>query len=262
MVRAQDVHALLRSFAIAPNDKVTVHSSLRAVGPIENGADGLIDAFCSYLTEGLLLIPTHTWRDFSKGFFDVKKSEPCLGVLSKVAAFHPDAVRSLHPSHSLAGFGPGAAQYLAGEELCTTPVPPTSALGRLYEERGKILLIGVDHKSNTFLHSAEERLGVPNRISSESFVFDIKAADGRMLKSGKLHPFHSDRIPRGASEYFPNYAKPLEECGAVTRGWLGNAEVLCCDAYKTVEVLRVLWRNAQYDLCSCQCEIPEDYYRN
>jgi aminoglycoside 3-N-acetyltransferase len=261
MVSTRDVHSLLRDFGIAPDDKVTVHSSLRAVGPIENGADGLIDALCAYLREGLLLIPTHTWRDFSRLSYDVKESVPCLGVLSRVAACRPDAVRSLHPTHSLAGFGRTAAEYLAGEERCTTITPPTSALGRLYEERGKILLIGVDHRSNTFLHSAEERLRVPNRISSESFVFSIRTADGNILKSAGLHPFHSEGIPRGASEYFSNYAKPLEECGAVTRGTLGDAEVLCCDAFRTVEVLRMLWGAAEYDLCSCEREIPERYYR-
>ena len=44
-----------------PYDKVIVHASLRSVGPVENGADGLIDAMCSYLDKGLLIIPTHTW---------------------------------------------------------------------------------------------------------------------------------------------------------------------------------------------------------
>ena len=261
MVSEKDVHEALKSLGIAPNDTVTVHSSLRSVGSIEGGADGLIDAFCSYLTDGLLLIPTHTWRDFSKRRFDVKNSEPCLGVLSHVAAHRPDAVRSLHPTHSMVGFGRRAEEYLAGEERCATPTPPHSALGRLYGVRGKILLIGVGHECNTFLHAAEEMLKVPNRISPEGFVLEIHTSDGRTLKSPAFHPFHSEGIPRGASEYFPNYKKPLEECGAVIYGSLGGALVYCCDAYRTVETLRMLWDAAEYDLCSSAREIPTRYYR-
>lgn len=261
MVTENDVHAMLAGFGIAPDDKVAVHSALRAVGEIENGADGLIDAFCNYLTEGLLLIPTHTWRSFSSLYYDVKESEPCLGVLSKVAAKRPDGVRSLHPSHSVTAFGKGAEKYVAGEEHSTTVTPPSSALGRLYEERGKILLIGVNHTRNTYLHTVEERLGVKNRLHPEGFVFTIKTAEGKTLTTPPIHPFYSEGIPQGASEFFENYKMPLEECGAVTYGQLGHATVYCCDAVKTFEVLKTLWENAEYDLCASDREIPTHYYR-
>ena len=260
VVTKHDVRVMLEAFGIAPNDKVTVHSALRAIGPIENGADGLIDAFCEYLSEGILLIPTHTWKDFSSLYYDVKESEPCLGALSRVAAHRSDAVRSLHPSHSVAAFGKGAAEYVAGEELATTVTPPSSAVGRLYEEHGKILLIGVNHTRNTYLHTVEERLGVPNRTHPEGFTFTVKTADGRLLTTPPIHPFYSEGIAGGASAYFENYKKPLEACGAVTYGRLGNATVYCCDAVKTFEVLKMLWNAAEYDLCSSAREIPTQYY--
>lgn len=262
MVTAKDIHALLRGLGITSCDKVAVHSALRAVGPIEKGADGLIDAFCSYLTDGLLLIPTHTWRSFSSLYYDVKASEPCLGILSYIAAFRPDGVRSLHPSHSVAAFGKGAAAYVAGEETSVTVTPPTSAIGRLYEEKGKILLIGVNHTRNTYLHTVEERLGVKNRLHPEGFVFTIKNEQGETITSPPIHPFYSEGIPGGASEYFENYKKPLEECGAVTYGQLGNATVYCCDAAKTFDVLKMLWEKAEYDLCASHREIPAEYYKS
>ena len=262
MVTAKDIHALLRGLGITSCDKVAVHSALRAVGPIEKGADGLIDAFFSYLTDGLLLIPTHTWRSFSSLYYDVKASEPCLGILSYIAAFRPDGVRSLHPSHSVAAFGKGAAAYVAGEENSVTVTPPTSAIGRLYEEKGKILLIGVNHTRNTYLHTVEERLGVKNRLHPEGFVFTIKNEQGETITSPPIHPFYSEGIPGGASEYFENYKKPLEECGAVTYGQLGNATVYCCDAAKTFDVLKMLWEKAEYDLCASHREIPAEYYKS
>ena len=98
--------------------KVTIHCSLRAVGEIENGADGLIDGFCQYLTDGLFIVPTHTWANVDKEHphYDVRNTEPSIGALSKVAAFRSDGVRSLHPTHSVTVFGKGAADYVKGEE--------------------------------------------------------------------------------------------------------------------------------------------------
>ena len=43
----------LAGMGILPTDTVLIHTSLKAVGPVENGPDGFIDAFCEYLSEGL-----------------------------------------------------------------------------------------------------------------------------------------------------------------------------------------------------------------
>lgn len=61
MVTREDIFQMMQSFDIRPDAAVTIHASLRSPGPIEGGADGLIDALRDYLSEGLLLIPTHTW---------------------------------------------------------------------------------------------------------------------------------------------------------------------------------------------------------
>ena len=261
MVTKGDVFRLLEELGIGRGDKITVHSSLRAIGPIENGADGLIDAFCEYLQDGLLLIPTHTWDGFVQRLtFDVRTQEPCLGALSKVAAFRPDAVRSIHPTHSVAAFGKTAAEYVRGEERCATPTPVHSCLSRLYEENGKILLLGVGMESNTYLHAVEERIGVPNRIWDQLFVVKLTDADGNTFDSPPFTGFFTEGVPEGASEHFGNYEKPLRRCGALTYNVLGNAKVVCCDARKTVDVLTTLWKHADYDLCAGDREIPESYY--
>ena len=61
MITKQDILNFLEGAGIKPDDIVTIHCSLRAIGTIENGADGLIDAFCEYLHDGLFIVPTHTW---------------------------------------------------------------------------------------------------------------------------------------------------------------------------------------------------------
>ena len=45
MFTKEELKAQILAMGILPTDTVLVHSSLRAIGPTENGADGIIDAF-------------------------------------------------------------------------------------------------------------------------------------------------------------------------------------------------------------------------
>ena len=262
MVTKQDVFKCLEALGIKKNDKVTVHSSLKSIGEIENGADGLLDAFCEYLSDGLLMIPSHTWDNIAETqFFDVNSTPACTGALSRVATKRKGGIRSLHPTHSVVIFGKGGKEFIEGEEFCSSPTPVSCCLSRLYEEGGKILLIGVGHDRNTFLHSVDERLKIPNRLSTDTLSITIKDYDGNLIKSPDFHWYHTDGVPEGVSEFFPNYEKALYYCGATNYSTLGNAKVCCCDAIKTVEVIKMLWEKADYDLCASDREIPENYYK-
>ena len=263
MITKTDIHALLRENGIRPDDKVTVHASLRSTGGIENGADGLIDGIVSYLANGLLLIPTHTWEEVGRDhpFYDVKKSVPCIGTLAKVAAFRKDGVRSLHPTHSVTAFGKNAAEYVKGDEKCASPAPVGSALSRLYEEHGKVLLIGVGHERNTYLHSVDERLGIPDRLKEDTFVMTIKDYDGNEIQSPPFHTHFTAASAECVSEYYPNYKAAFEYTGAVSYAKLGDALVYICDCVKMTETVKRLWERADHDLCIRTEPVPEEYYR-
>ena len=263
MITRHDVFKLLEDFGIRHDDVVTVHSSLREVGPIEGGADGLLDALTAYLSDGLLLIPTHTWANVNAAnpHFDVRSTVPCIGTLAKVAAFRKDAVRSLHPTHSMAVFGKGTLEYIRGEENATTPAPVGGALSRMYELNGKVLLIGVGHERNTYLHSIDERVDQPNRIAKDGFAVEITDWDGNKFHTSDFHPHKTEGISCGLSEYYRNYKQPLDAAGAVQYGWLGNAYVYCCDCRKTTDtVLRILSR-ADRDVCIGLQDIPQAWYQ-
>ena len=100
MVTMQDVHTLLHEFGIQSSDTVLMHTSMRSTGGVEGGCDGLIDMFKAYLTDGLFIVPSHTWDRVGKDnpVFDVRDTMPCTGALSAVAVMRPDGVRSLHPT--------------------------------------------------------------------------------------------------------------------------------------------------------------------
>lgn len=262
MITKQDVFDFLAGQGVRHDDVLTIHASLRAAGPIEGGADGLIDALKEYLCDGLLLIPTHAWAVVNKAnpVFDVRTTVPNIGTLARVAAFRPDAVRSLHPTHSLAVFGKGAKEFIRGEEKSATPAPMGGCLSRLYELGGKILLLGVGHERNTYLHAVDERMDLPNRLRPEGFTVTITDWDGNTLTSPEFHPHFVEGIPVGCSEYYPNYKRALEACGAVTYGTLGSALVYCCDARKMTDAVMHLWRMADCDLCLGKVDIPKAWY--
>lgn len=263
MVTEKDIFKILSECNIKKTDKVTMHCSLRAIGQIEGGADGLIDAMKSYLSEGLFLVPTHTWANVNREnpIFDVSSSIPCIGTLPKIAAFRSDGIRSLHPTHSLTVFGKGAAEYVKGEEKSATPAPLGGALSRLYEENGKILLIGVGQERNTYLHAVDERLNISNRLSPDGFVIKITDSDGKETFSPPFHCHKAVGSPDISMQY-PNYEKAFEYHGAITYTRLGNATVRCCDARKITNVVRLLWQKTDHDLCINIEEIPREYYEN
>lgn len=262
MITRNDVFRLFESFGIRRDDVVTVHASLREIGPIEGGADGLIDAMKDCLCDGLLLIPTHTWANVNAAnpHYDVRTTVPCIGTLAKVAAFRRDGVRSLHPTHSMAGFGKRAREYLRGEEYASTPAPLGGALSRLYEENGKVLLIGVGHERNTYLHAVDERINRPNRLAPTGFAVTLTDEWGNIRRNPDFHPHRTEGIRCGLSEYYRNYKHALDATGAVQYGWLGNALVYGCDCRKMTDTVMRIWAHADRDVCIGIQDIPEEWY--
>ena len=250
----------IRAMGILPTDTVIIHRSLRAVGATENGADGLINAFTQVLTKGLLLIPTHTWAVVGQHqpMYDVRTTVPNIGVLPRVAAFRPDGIRSLHPTHSVAAFGKHAAEYIAGEEKAGSPAPPGGVMHRLASVDAKILLVGVGHDCNTFIHSLDEESQIPDRLYPESYEITILDHAGNEYTTQFRH--HRCSKHPDVSENYPNFESALIATGAQHTGKLGNADVRIVDAAKCRDtVLRILSR-ADQDPEIQPLEIPESWY--
>ena len=265
MTTKQDILRFLADMGIARDDTVTIHAALRKVGPIEGGADGLIDALTEHLRDGLLLVPTHTWAvtDKDHPYFDVRSTVPNIGTLARVAAQRKDGIRSLHPTHSMAVFGKNARAYIEGEEKSATPAPMGGALSRLYDVGGKVILLGVGHERNTYLHAVDERIGMTNRLAEKPFVVTITDWDGNTMQSPAFYRHEVHGLPAhvsGCSEYYPNYKKAFEVAGAVQYGQLGNALVYVCDVRKMTDMMMKIWARADRDMCVCDMEIPESWY--
>lgn len=262
MVTKTDILKFLKNANIKHNDTVLIHTSLKAIGKLIGGADMLINAFCDYLYDGLFIIPTHTWDNVTKDspYYDVIKTKPCLGVMSQIAVNRKDGIRSLHPTHSIVAFGKRANEYVMGEEYSGSPTPVGGCWARLYDEKAKILLIGVGHDKNTFFHAVDEMLSIPNRLTEIAFKINIKDVDGKVITSPLFHTHYTEGISCCCSEYYTNYKNVLDKFDAVTYSQLGNALVYICDAVKCEDIIRILWENTDHDLCINKQEIPQSYY--
>lgn len=223
---------------------VTVHTSLKAVGEIEGGGETLLSALIDFFAKdgGLLCVPTHTWNS---DIYDRRKSDSCIGVLPQLAAAHPDAVRTLHPTHSMAVFGDSKKieKFVNMEEFADTPANPRGCYGKIYEQDGYVLLIGVGQDKNTYLHCVEEMLDTPNRLTEYKVERRIVHKDGR---EEKRFLYWFDNIIPDVSVYFPKFEEAFRYYDCIEDGRIGNATVQICSARKMFEVVEKIYKNNHF----------------
>lgn len=250
----------LHVMGILPTDTVMLHSSLRRIGPVEDGGEGLIDALREYLRDGLLLIPTHTWATVNaeNPYYDAGKDMPCIGTLPQLAAFHPDGKRSRHPTHSIAAFGKRAEEYICGEEKAQTPAPPDGCWGRLYKEDAKILLAGVTQNRNTYLHAVEEMLDIPDRLGEKPYL--VHGKDGQGCEWEQWMRPHRCSQTNDVSQFFPKYLPAFEKYGAVRFGQLGSARAEICSARLCADIMRCVWERAEGEIGIGEEPLPTSLY--
>lgn len=250
----------LESLGILPTDTVLIHTSFKAVGPVENGPDGFIDAFCEYLSEGTFIVPTHTWSVINKdnNVFDVRKTVPNIGLIPRTAAFRKDGIRSLHPTHSVWVHGKNAEEFAANQENSYTPGAKGFLWDRLGDIGAKILLIGVGNDKNTFIHSIEERAQLKNRIGQP---YDVKIVDSEGSEKWVRNCPHYCSETNDVSQYFTNFDRPLTETGCQYFGKIGNATVRVVDAAKCRQLILNIFTKAETDIFLEHREIPEHLWQ-
>lgn len=111
---------------IDPHGMLLCHFSMKKIGPVENGADTVLDALMEYMKNGLLIVPCHTWSNVNdeNPVFDVRETKPCVGLLPDLFRRRKGVVRTLHPTHSLCVYGPRAQAFAEGQERFDTPCAP------------------------------------------------------------------------------------------------------------------------------------------
>ena len=172
----------LRSLGIAPGDVVMAHASVRAVGEVAGGPDEIHLALKDALTPGGTLVmyagcPRYV-DEVGRGNLSAAEEAE---VLAKLPPFDPDTARSARDHGVLVEFlrtYPGSrvnrhvarfvawgkqSDYLFSVQPWDYAFGHDSALERLVAVGGKILLLGCDHDTVTFLHYVEHIADIADR---------------------------------------------------------------------------------------------------
>jgi len=153
----------LRRLGISTGAVVMVHASLRAVGPVEGRAAGVIEALEETVgPDGTLLMVMGAREDGRPFDCLTTPAEEDLGVLAEVFRTTPGTVVSDHPEGRFAARG-----RLADDFVCEVPwhdyYGPGSPLERLVNADGVVLRLGADTNSVTLIHYAEYLADVPHK---------------------------------------------------------------------------------------------------
>lgn len=162
-ISKKEIVEQLRSLGAQPGGVLLVHTSFRAVRPVEGGPEGLIDALQEALgPDGTLVMPSWTGDDEQP--FDPASipTDIDLGVTANLFWQRPETLRSDH-AFAFAASGPRAAEIVSGP-LPLPPHIPESPVGRVHQLDGQVLLLGVNHDASTTIHLAELLADVPYRI--------------------------------------------------------------------------------------------------
>lgn len=172
----------MRACGVAPGQTIMAHVAMSKLGWVIGGAEAVILALIEAAgDDGTIVmvtnssnntdpaewrhppVPEQWWqtiRDHTPAYDPMTTQTRGVGAVAELFRTWPGAMRSPHPAFSLAALGPHAdhitAEHLPGDEM-----GDQSPVGKVYDLDGHVLLLGVDHSSNTSLHLAEARAGYP-----------------------------------------------------------------------------------------------------
>ena len=194
---------------IEKGDVLFIHSSLKGLGYIENGAKDVIEAFQEVVgTAGTLIFPTFTMKGSMEAtlkdpeyVFDPKTSVSTTGSITNHFMKFKDVHRSIHPTHSVSAWGKHAADICAEHYELDTNFGPGTPFGKFLDLNGKVVGLGIDYGNVTYYHVYEDyNLDKwPEVYISEPFKAKVKDYQGNIheCETYAHNPsFHSSRIEK------------------------------------------------------------------
>jgi aminoglycoside 3-N-acetyltransferase len=164
----------LRNLGVDGSHPVIAHASLSAFGPVEGGADAVVGALLEHFET--LVMPTFTYKTMiipedgppnnaieygtmkdrnkmAEFFYNDMPADKLMGVIAETLRKHRRAHRSGHPILSFCGVN---AEDIIESQTLNAPLAPIASLA---DQDGWVLLLGVNHKSNTSIHLGERLAG-------------------------------------------------------------------------------------------------------
>lgn len=213
-----------RSIGIHDGDTIMVHASLRAVGPVEGRAEGLISTLFSVLgDQGTLMAYVDFEPTNDIPYFDPQHSPARSdhGVLAEIIRTWPGAIRSLNPGASMTAIGACGA-WLCNAHPMNYGYGLGSPLAKLVEIGGKVLLLGSDFDHVTILHYAEHCAELPNKRVIQR---TDQVLSGSTVVDMVIEEFDTGDpvISTMPTDYFAQITQQFVDSGYAQTGLIGQA---------------------------------------
>ncbi|MFF3981160.1 aminoglycoside N(3)-acetyltransferase [Streptomyces sp. NPDC001828] len=220
-----------RAIGLREGATVIVHASLSAFGRIDGGAHAVVNALLDCLTPtGTLVVPTFTPeisdphpRSFDPNDLKVAEAREqvplfhehtptSMGAIPSAVLSRPERLRGAHPQTSVAAIGPHAHAITHHQPLAYA-LGDRSPFDTLHDLDADILLLGVGHNRNSFLHYAESH--VPHhRRKLRRFPYRL---DGRRLW------LEAPDVGDDNGTHFPRIGEEFTAMGGVHMRTIGHA---------------------------------------
>jgi aminoglycoside 3-N-acetyltransferase len=235
-ITQSQISAGLRDLGLGHGASVLVHSSLSSFGYVNGGAATVIDALLQTVEpHGTVVVPTLTGSEQLNAenppVFDPLATPCWTGRIPETLRQRPDALRSRHPTHSVAAIGSRAAELIENHEHSITPCGPDSPYGKLASWSGQILLLGVSHEVSTMFHHVEELVGVPYHMQPGLVAARLILEHQERIVHIMLHRY-------GPRRQFARMEPVFRERSIQQEGQIGNAHVRLVNAQPMVEITR------------------------
>jgi len=160
----------LKTLGVERRDTLFIHSSFKSLGRVEGGAGTVVGALEDAVgQEGLILMPSFNLVEGDKRAetWNIKNTPSTVGWITEFFRRMPGTYRSDHYSHSVAARGKGAKEFVADHLSCEgykspwdrepwgSTYGPHSPMHKAYTADGKLLMLGVDYNSSTYIHFVE-----------------------------------------------------------------------------------------------------------
>jgi aminoglycoside 3-N-acetyltransferase len=178
-VTRDEMMAALARLGLGRGDVLFVHNSIKALGYVAGGPEAAVDAWLFTVgPAGHVVVPTFTScrvRGYGSGdVFDPATTRSRQGLMGETLRRRPNAVRSLHPTKSVAVIGPRAAEFVSGAEG-GTDFDIDGPFGRLAAWGAWVVFFGARISSNTMLHAVEDWLDLPYLEEREALMREGEA---------------------------------------------------------------------------------------
>jgi len=251
----------LAALGLGAGDAVMVHASLRRVGAVLGGADGVIAALGSVVgPQGSILAYTSWDEQYEDALDDegrlpddVKPHIPAFdsaasranrdhGVLAEAIRSTPSARRSGNPGASVAALG-ARAEWFTADHPMDYGYGAGSPFARLVTAQGQVLMLGAPRDTMSLLHHAEHLAEIPAKHLKRLEV-PLAGPDGVIWRLIEEYDT-SDPVVEGLhDDYFADIVSDFLNSGRGRQGRVGDAPAVLVPA-AAITAFAVAWLEAR-----------------